>query len=562
MRILTLGSVAAALTLVLSSPALAQLEGVVTEDGNIHVSVDGNGNNDPGGGVLDVDKPNDSATVRSAYLSAASNFHRVINDNDITLDGQPVAWDQTAFNNSGSNTDFFHNVWADVTSIVKPLVDAAPAGIVPVPVNEHPAADSDEIDGTVLVVIFDDPDADSASGVVLLFGGQATTGDQFLISLAAPLDLSDPDTTADMGLGISFGYQGDSGTAMISEIDVNGNRITSSAGGEDDGGGFNGGLITVGGLGDSNENPADPFAGSSSWGTDDELYTLLPYVQDGDTQIVVDTLNPSDDDNIFFGYFITSVPISLAEETIFLTPVEKDMNLGCGVQLTATVTDAVTNTPIAGRDVDFECVAGPRMGTTFQDTTNALGQAHFDYVVWSNGAEGDDEWVATMIDGNGDVAPSNSAFVYWNALLAQPYCFGVNCPCSNDIADAGCENSTGMGGLLTASGTGSLSADDLIIDATSLPTNRFGFFLVGQNETSLPFGNGFRCVASGATAFPIMVQNTGATGTMQLGPGIAGMAGILQCESWNFQAVFRDDPTGQCLSGFNTTNAIKVTFGD
>ncbi len=80
-------------------------------------------------------------------------------------------------------------------------------------------------------------------------------------------------------------------------MDVNGARMTSCAGNYDDGFGQNGGLITVGGVGDSNNNPVDP--NSSNSGFDDELYNLEPFLNQNDNQMVVNTTNPSNDDIIF-----------------------------------------------------------------------------------------------------------------------------------------------------------------------------------------------------------------------------------------------------------------------
>ena len=103
---------------------------------------------------------------------------------------------------------------------------------------------------------------------------------------------------------------------MFSLVDINGQRLTSCAGNLDDAPVTepvaNGALLTIGGLDDTNANPADSFQRAAD-GTlprieDDELYDLIPFVSTGDPAIVVDTLNPSDDDNIFFAYVFTSVP--------------------------------------------------------------------------------------------------------------------------------------------------------------------------------------------------------------------------------------------------------------
>ena len=54
-------------------------------------------------------------------------------------------------------------------------------------------------------------------------------------------------------------------------------------------------LITVGGVGDSTDNPTPPDNPPS----DDELYNLEPFLVQGDTQLTVTSSNPSQDDNLF-----------------------------------------------------------------------------------------------------------------------------------------------------------------------------------------------------------------------------------------------------------------------
>ncbi|MFT7679980.1 MAG: hypothetical protein ACI8QC_003986 [Planctomycetota bacterium] len=560
MRKLQLCCLTLAVGAFLANTASAQLSGVVTEDGLISTSTSAIGTNDPNGGLLDVMKPNAGSTVRSAYLAAATHGPTIA-AGDINLAGSPVT-----FTNHATNS-FFENYFTDVTGIVQPIIDGAGAGLTQLAVTEGP--NNNSIDGTILIVIFDDPAVTTSAGVIILFGGQNTTGDQFTISLAAPLDLTDPNATATMGLGISFGFQGTSGTSMISEIDVNGARLTSSAGGEDDGGPFNGGLITMGGLGDSTMNPANPFGGSTGFDTDDELYTLLPFVMTGDTQIIVDTINPTNDDNIFVGLFETSVPISIADETLFLDPLNAELALGCPHTITGTVTDAATQLPIAGRSVNFSVTSGPNTGATGTDVTDANGEATFTYN--GTGGVGQDTVVADMLDTSGAMVNSNSAFADWLDLLAVSYCEGTACPCGNDnTANGGCLNSTGQGALLTASGSGSISADDLVLSCTNLPTNRFGLMYMGPETANLPFGDGIRCVGQGVpfSLFRYSTSLIGANGTLVLGPGIVGIsqnfsaAGQIQlCQTWNFQCVFRDDHAAQCNTGWNTSNAIGVTFG-
>src|SRR5207302_1542129 len=102
-------------------------------------------------------------------------------------------------------------------------------------------------------------------------------GETKQITFNSPLgDTSAPGFTVDMSLGISFS----TGEAQRNIVNVNATRLTSSAGGYDDGILADGGLITAGGIGDSNANP-DPF--STNANLDDELYSLKTFLHTGDS---------------------------------------------------------------------------------------------------------------------------------------------------------------------------------------------------------------------------------------------------------------------------------------
>jgi len=89
--------------------------------------------------------------------------------------------------------------------------------------------------------------------------------------------------------------------------------LTTSAGGQDDGEGADGALITVGGIDDDPTNPGpfdSPLLGPR---IDDEYYNLAlgnsdntaPFISPGDKYLRLTTQNPTGDDNVF-GLFITS----------------------------------------------------------------------------------------------------------------------------------------------------------------------------------------------------------------------------------------------------------------
>lgn len=254
-------------------------------------------------GALRVRKPH-GATVRGAWLAYATvgfSGAQIVPGMQPSLAGQPVPISNELLNGISS-----FNYFADVSDIVKPIVDAAPAGNVDIPVTEP---DSYTLEGEMLVVVFDDPAVTEPQSVSLLYGGLATGGDSYRVQLEEPIDRSDPATRLEMSLGITYSYQ-TGGTQQSSNVAVNAQPLTAAAGGEDDGVDANGALITVGGIGDSLDNPVDPTAYPVHPRSDDELYDLRPFVADGDRAIEVTTNNPSADDNVMLATFTMNPPVT------------------------------------------------------------------------------------------------------------------------------------------------------------------------------------------------------------------------------------------------------------
>jgi hypothetical protein len=202
---------------------------------------------------------------------------------------------------------------------------------------------------------------------------------------------------------------------MFSIIDVNGTRVTSCAGNADDGQGTvaNGLLITVGGIGDDPANPADPFQqpadGRQPRVNEDELYDLTPSLGPTDTRIFVQTLNPSDDDNIFPGHIFVTRP-AIVGEGITLAPLSASNLVGTQHTITATVVDNLGN-PVAGRLVDFQIVPGPNAGLSGSGTTDTQGQAIFTYN--GLGGPGTDSIEARFVDSQGNTQVSNLVTKMW-----------------------------------------------------------------------------------------------------------------------------------------------------
>ena len=399
------------------------LDPVATEIGKISVSTNAVGENS-GSGTLTIVKPA-GATVRKAYMAAATTgfSYHMLSVGDIKIDGTPVTWDTADL----ANDIHSYNYFADVTSIVKSKIDSAPVGDVSFAVSE---VSTNSVDGEILTVIFDDPAQTTDNTVVVLFGAQKTEGDDFNIGLANPIDLNDPNLKLDLSLGISFGYQTTSTIDQISKITVNNQLMTSSAGGQDDGVPLsigNGGLITVGGVGDSNANPLDPNAApTTGCRYDDELYTLLPYVSNGDTLIRVHTVNPSNDDNIFFGELYLQSATAVVGEGIVLSPASATNKLGETHVLTAKVQDD-TGAPVYGTTVTFTITSGPNAGKTTTAVTDEIGEATWSY---TSTQDGTDTIVASIVSGD-TIITSNEATKTWeNGTTPVPEFPGVVLPLS------------------------------------------------------------------------------------------------------------------------------------
>jgi endonuclease/exonuclease/phosphatase family metal-dependent hydrolase len=277
------------------------LQLVVNERGHLSRSIAGVTSDTTAGGTLTLNKPA-GAIVRSAYMGiATTGFTATPLSDPVTVDGQPVSLDNLTLSGISS-----YNYFTDVTGLVKPKLDAAAAGWVSFNVAEPQPPLTD---GEVVVVIYDDPSVTVDQTVSILFGALSPTGDQYSVHLASPISLADPATRLEMSLGISFSYQL-GGVQQYSTVDVNNTRISSSAGGEDDGQSHDGELLTVGGDGDSTDNPPDPQALPTNPRSDDELYDLRPFVRNGSSEIDVKTTNPSLDDNVFMATFTMNPPVT------------------------------------------------------------------------------------------------------------------------------------------------------------------------------------------------------------------------------------------------------------
>lgn len=147
------------------------------------------------------------------------------------------------------------------------------------------------------------------------------------------------------------------------------------------------------------------------------------------------------------------------------------------------------------------------------------------------------------------------------------YCFGVGCPCGNDDPNAGCDNSTGVGALLSATGSNSLAASDLNFHGIQLAKTAVTIVITAPQQQALPFKDGKLCVAGQLTRL-FKHNNTGQSGMTDFND-VLGLFNLntppkvfAAGETANFQLWYRDSPAdlSPCGGKSNLTNGYSITF--
>ena len=280
---------------------------------NAALSIDGLGIIGSGSGQLQANVPSGS-TILGAYLYTASIWGPpgTLRPGGVVWGTvHPVNFNGSLLNPSSGtlmtpDANEAVTYRYDVTNIVRSAIQNGPGGLYNFNLQEN-----GNNDGSVLVVAYSNAATQGRSA--LIYDGElAITGDTTRLNFASPY------TSGNVIMSLASSYSAQP-SGQFTQIDVRtsnnpiARRLTTSAGGQDDGVGTNGALITVGGIDDSVENPS-PFASSSGGRrVDDELYNLAlgnsadanPFITPGDTWADLITINPSNDDNIF-GLFISA----------------------------------------------------------------------------------------------------------------------------------------------------------------------------------------------------------------------------------------------------------------
>lgn len=369
----------------------------------------------------------EGSRVEAAYLYT-STFFTALSPSSVTLTRGPDSTTVTDYTALGVTANLQAHR-SDITTYIRGVVgngddetfDFNLSGIT-----------GTNIDGYALVVVYSNPD-ESIRTISLLDGFSATTGDNFDLTFSEPVDTDQTGFEAQMSLGIGFSFWPSN---QFSRVTVDGRQLTQSAGAQDDGTTdfssiSNGGLLTIGGVGDSTDNP-DPDQPINGIRTDDELYDLAkgnvdnaaPYLADGAESINVTTINPSNDDNIFFaGFNITAVVAVDTDENDAPVAVNDEVTVGENEIVTFNM---LTNDFDPDEDDEFSITSFNSTGLTGTLTDNGDGSFSYDpgaefddlnegetattsftYTI-SDGEESATATVTITIEGEGDDGPPPS----------------------------------------------------------------------------------------------------------------------------------------------------------
>lgn len=115
-------------------------------------------------------------------------------------------------------------------------------------------------------------------------------------------------------------------------------------------------------------------------------------------------------------------------------------------------------------------------------------------------------------------------------------------------------NSTGNAATITADGSPSLAANDVVLTAVDVPESTY-LFLRGSAQNAIPFGDGLLCI--GGTITRVQPAGHGTNHVAQTTVDLPTI-GITTPGVQYFQCWFRDIAAGG--AGFNTSDAIAITF--
>jgi len=133
------------------------------------------------------------------------------------------------------------------------------------------------------------------------------------------------------------------------------------------------------------------------------------------------------------------------------------------------------------------------------------------------------------------------------------------CPAPQNFCPRAPNSAEWLGAEMRWSGTSVVPNNDFVLITLHCPPNKTGLYFYGQGETQVPFGNGWRCVASPIRRLPALTTSSQGVATFPLDlTNLPPSAPIAAGEVWGFQLWFRDPAAGGAF--FNVSDALRVVF--
>lgn len=304
---------------------------------------------------ITIEKPAGATTVHRAYVYYSTMaISPDQGPTPITFSGTSIVTTNLNLPNVTSAGDPNGNFpvftrYQDYTSLFAPGLNALMAGGTMSYTSTE--ANSNSIDGVGMIVIWNNPTVPNT--VVHLSIGSANTGTLINHNITTPpINTSLPAYRAVCGMGYIFSTASGS---QINTCRINGTTIDTNAGGYDDGGLFNGGLITLGGFGDT-------------WvtGPPDEYYNISALIAMNSTnlnyQVIKTTTHNSDWLDVFYLEIVNDVPLPIELAAFDATLVDD------AVQLDWITTEELNN--------DYFIIQRSADGELFENIERIEGQGN------------------------------------------------------------------------------------------------------------------------------------------------------------------------------------------